>query len=1442
MNGLNDVEEQKWEPYQQFLRDIQGKVSPAVFDSIWADPAGDNYHYYRGSDLDRIQAPILRRYKYINNPQGNSPDNDSRTESYDTSYKSTPDVEDINQDYTLGEYEKYFQYKVSIRPEDLEIGRNYIVDKRTTTRKLRNDQKESVDWYQFRIPLREYERRVGGITDLTSVRFMRMFLTGFKHPIVLRFGTLDLVRGEWRVYEQNLDNTSSSTGTLQVSAVNIEENNDKTPVNYVLPPGISREQDPTQPQLVENNEQALSMTVNNLASGESKAVYKNTSIDMRQYKRLQMFVHANSFEQNMTNLENGQLSVFIRLGSDYKNNFYEYEIPLKLTPHRNDYNKYSTADRLQVWPKDNMLDIPLSLLTGLKRERNKAKAIGQASYNRPYSAYDTDNPQNRITIVGNPTLGDVKTMIIGVRNNSASTKSGEVWVNELRLKDYNSSGGWAAQGNLNVQLSDLGNVNVQGRYTSAGFGGLEDGVAQRSTDDYSNYSVTTNVELGKFFPDKAKVSAPLYYSITKEKTSPKYNPLDNDMLLDEALDAAANKHERDSIESIAVTKVTQTNLSLSNVRVGIQTKRHPMPYDPANFSFSYSHSHSYTTGETTVYEREDNWRGAMNYQWSPVYKSLEPFKKIKSKSKWLDLPRRFGLNWLPQNVGFNTEITRNYYELQERDMEATENQNLPLTFASQFLWNREFNLRWDLTKNLHMNFQSATNAEIEEPYMPVNKDLYPDRYEVWKDSVWTSIKHMGTPLNYNQQFQASYKLPINLLPVFDWITSDASYTASYNWVRGTDLEDGTSLGNNIANNRQANINAQFNMEKLYNHIPFLKKTNERFRRDSSRSNKSSQSRNKTSGKDAKKDRQAARDEKLRRQLPKNKRAYEKEITLLPDTTLKVTHSRKTRRLIVSAKTEDGKPFRLRYRRLDDNNIRIMNKVDSALKLKIAVSAKEPLDEKRWYRTAQSVARVLMMVRNVSLSYRNQYAMSLPGFKPMIGDVFGQRSGMGAMSPGLDFAFGFIGDGYIEKARRNGWLLMNDSLATPATTNRTEELQLRATLEPVRNLKIDLTATRTVTTARSVQYMYEGNPTTQSGTFTMTTTSLRSAFEGSGNANNGYRSKSFDRFCSSLDRIRDRVEARYAGAVYPAGTALAGKPFSAENGGVSRYSADVMVPAFLSAYTEMGDGGLSIFPSLSHLLPNWTLRYSGLSKLPWLRDVFKSVNISHAYKSVYAVGSYASYSTYMEYMNGLGFINDATTGMPVPNSMFNVSTVSINEAFSPLLGIDVTLQNNMTIKAEYRTTRVMSLSMTSVQINEASSHDWVVGAAYTLNNFNPFGGNRHRRVRQRGRSTAAGASQQKTGYNSRNTSSTGVNNDLKLRLDLSLRKQASITRDIATRTSAANSGNTAFKLSFSADYTLSRLLTMSFYYDRQTNTPLLSSSSYPTTTQDFGLSMKFSLTR
>lgn len=1434
-NGLTDAEEQEF--YKSaYLDQIQGKVNQAVFDSIFADPARDNYHYFRGSDWDEMRAPILQRYKYINNPQGNSPDSDSRSESYDTSYKSTPDVEDINQDYTLNEYEKYFQYRVSIRPEDLVVGTNHIVDKREYSQTWRDNTKSSVTWYQFRIPVDEFESRQGNINDFSSIRFMRMFLTGFKKPIVLRFGTLDLVRGEWRTYDQQL--SAASGGTLEASAVNLEENAEKTPVNYVLPPGISREQDPSQPQLVESNEQALSLVVRNLTSGEAKAVYKNTTLDLRQYKRIQMFTHANALEQNTTNLKDRELAVFIRLGSDYKNNYYEYEIPLTLTAPRSNYNRNVPADRRLVWPEENMLDVALSIFTNLKKERNKAKAQGMASYMAPYSAYDSEHPNNKLTIVGNPSLGEVKTMMIGVRNHSGDIKSGEVWVNELRLKEHNNKGGWAANANLNVQLSDFGSVNATGRYVSEGFGGLEDGVASRSTDNYGTYSVTTSLEMGKFFPDKAKVSIPLYYSVTKEKTSPKYNPMDTDMELKDALDAAGSKAERDSIENIAVTKVTQTNFSVSNARVGIATKRHPMPYDPANFSFTYSHAHQHTTGETTVREQRDNWRGALDYSWTPVYKSWEPFKKIKNKSKWLDILKRFGLNWLPQNLAFNTEMTHETYELQERDMESLTKSQLPITFSDQFLWNREFALRWDLTRNLHMNFQSATHAQVDVPYPDVDTDLYADQYHAWKDSVYrsavlNSVRTWGTPLDYSQSFTASYKVPLNLLPVFDWVNTDASYSSNYSWERGMEDENGNSYGNTINTHRELTLNGSFNLVKLYNHVPFLKKVNEKFNRTMSRSQ---YERKKQEKEKKKKDaRELAADPK--KALPKNRKAFEKEITLLPDTSFNIRHGKNSKRLIVSAKTADGKLFPIKYKKVDNNQIKLISKVDSAQKIKISVQAKEPQEEKSWYKTWQTVARLAMMVRNVSFNYRSSYQLTLPGFTPSVGDAFGQKK-VGSMAPGLDFAFGLVDDDYIGKARENDWLLRNDSVATPATTSKTDNLQLRMTLEPVKDLKIDLSAVRTQTTQKSIQYMYEGTPTTQSGSFQMSTISLSTAFEGMGDANSGYRSKTFEKFVNSLAGYRDRVEAQYAGTVYPAGSALGGGKFDASRTPVNQYSGDVMIPAFLNAYTSMGGNSLSLFPALSRLLPNWTVRYSGLGKLPWFRDHFKSVNINHSYKSIFAVGSYNSYSTYQEYMNGLGFINDASTGNPSPSSMFNISQVSINEAFSPLLGMDVTFNNNMTLKGEYRQTRVLNLSMTSVQLNEALSKDWVIGMGYRINNFSLFeGGARKLKAKM-------GAGNRKDNRNATANSQQmrGANHDLNLRLDFSFRKQAAIVRDIATMTSSASSGNNALKLSFSADYTFSKLLTMSFYYDRQTNTPLLSSSSYPTTTQDFGLSIKFSLTR
>ena len=1407
-NGLTSAEEREFGVYRDYLQQIQGRVRPEVYDSILKSPSGDKYHYFRGSDFDAVKMSIKDRYKWINNPNGNSVATDQSPESYSTTYKTTPDVEDINQDYTLNEYEKYYQYRVRIDPTQMEVGQNYIVDKRVASVKTRDGVTQDVAWYQFRIPLSEYEKRQGNISDFSSIRFMRMFMTGFENPVVLRFATLNLVRGDWRVYEQALyaGKSPDASGTLAVSAVNYEENNEKTPVNYVLPPSISRVIDPGQEQILQNNEQALAMTVENLATGDARAVYKNTSLDLRRYRHLQMFAHANALIGDES-LQDGDVSLFVRLGSDYKNNFYEYEIPLTITPAG--LYSSSTEGREAVWPSANMLDIDLTVFTNAKRNRNKGRAMGLTSYSELYSEYDGNNPNNKVSVMGNPSLGEVRTVMIGVRNNSRSVKSVEVWANELRLQQYSNEGGWAARGTVNLQLSDVATVNAIGHIETVGFGGLEETVAQRRDDDLKEYTITTNVQLGRFLPEKVKLTAPLYYSYSKQVTSPKYNPLDTDMTMDDAL-AGATAAEADSIRNIAERVVETQNFSISGLRFNIATKSTPMPYDPANFSFSYAYNSRNTTGETTVWEKDQDWKFNFNYNYSPNFKPLEPFKKaIKSKSPWFKILKEFSFNYLPQNVTFNSDITRSYYEHQERDMENLDNHSLPLTWSSDFFFNRNFSLRWDLTKNIQMNFSSATNAEVEQPYSPVNKNLYPDEYTAWKDSVWTSLKHMGTPLTYQQQTNVTFNLPINKLPIFDWVQkTSVTYNATYNWTRGADLDDGSSLGNTIANSRNINFTSGLNMETLYNHSKFLKAVNKKFASSNNNTKKKAES---------------------------EKKSFVKEYTLKTDTTLTIIHNQRSKKLRVTAIRPDGSKYMVKYKVLDNNRIELLTR-DTA-RIKLVVAPKKRAEEQWWYKTAEHTSRFLMMLRRVNVSYKNTYNLSIPGFLPNVGDMFGQRTG-GGMAPGLDFAFGLVGDEYVTKAVDRGWLLCSDSIVTPAASSRTEDFQLKATLEPFRDFKIDLTASHNRNKSNSIQYMFAGMPTNESGSFSMTTISIGSAFESSGSADGGYKSASFDKFVSLLDKYQARTQAKYNGAVYPEGTSLAGLPFNPANGDVNRYSSEVMIPAFLEAYTGKKD--MKLFPSLTAILPNWTVTYSGLGKIRFMKRYFKSFNINHGYKSLYSIGSYSTFSSYREYMGGIGFINDVATGNPVPSCPFDISTVSINEAFSPLIGVDMTFHNGMTAKVEYRKTRVINLSMTSQQVNETSSNDFVIGMGYKIADVNLFAPKRKvrkvkSRTTQRDEEGNAKSSGSKTNAN-------GFAQSLNLRCDFSLRNQAAINRDILTMRSEATSGNHALQISLSADYAFSKFITLTAYYDRQYNEPLLTSSSYPTTTQDFGVTIKFKLTR
>ena len=1399
LNGLNDEGEAMFHTYQSYLESIKGRVRAEVYDSIAADPAGDNYHFYRGSDYDAAKKGIIERYKYYNNSQGNSPVSGDG-EKYSSAAKSTPDVEDTNQDFTMDEYENFFQYRISLRPEDMQVGRNYITDKRTVTSKLRNGNTESVDWYKFRIPVDEYEKVVGNIRDFTSIRFLRMYLTKFQKPVTLRFATMKFIRGDWRPYQQAIaskNNPSPTiTGDFTMAAINIEEHGDRKPVNYVLPPGISRIIDPSQPQLRQDNEQALSLQVTNLGSKESRAVYKKSNLDVRQYERIQLYVHAEAPEINSTQLADNDLSLFVRLGSDYKSNYYEYEIPLRLTPHGS-YDSNSSSAAAIVWPSENMIDIPLERLTAVKVRRNTLRNNQTAGVDNTtiYSEYDSENPKNRISVVGSPTLGQIKVMMIGVRNNTATVKSGNVWVNEMRLLGFNNKSGWAAQGNLNLKLSDLGTITAQGRIETAGFGGLEDKLSARRTDDYYRYNVTGSIDLGRLLPKGAKVSLPTYYSFTEEVTSPLYSPFDSDLLLEDVLDSYSGA-ARDSLKNIAEVRSRITNFSISNAKFNWVSPV-PMPFDPGNLSFSFSYSQTKNSGSTINWENRLNWKASATYNYSSPIKTIKPFAGIKSDSKWLRILKEWGFNPLPQSIGANTDMTRTYQEMQRRDLNAIAGgSEIPLTFSQQFYWNRNLSIKWDPTTNLRASITTGTNAEIEEPFLPVNKDRFPNEYAIWKDSVKRSIKDFGTPLSYQQNFTANYNLPINKLPIFEWINADAGYTASYSWARGNKMS-GTNLGNNISNRRNVTIKGTFNFDKLYNLVPYLEETNKRFA--SKGKSKSKNSRQKTKNVKAKK-----------------VKPFAKEITLSPDSGVVVTHNLKSKKFELNARTKKGKEYKVKYKVIDENSILIKTKDTIPVKLTIIPRIKEEGSTKGFAGAMQYPTRLLMALRTVSVNYTNAYSMNLPGFMPDAGDIFGQNKVNGIMAPGLDFAFGLTSDSYLKKAHRRNWLLRNDSVSAQATTTAGEDLQVRATIEPFTDFKIDLNASWTRNNNRTIQFMYDGMPFSESGSFSMTTISIGSAFE-TGNADNGYKSATYDKFIKNIEKTRLKVEQRYAGSKYPASSALAGVTYDPANGGVDKYSADVLIPAFMSAYTGAED--FDIFPKFMSMLPNWKIKYSGLSKIPFFEKYFKSVNIEHGYKSVYAVGSYSTYATYMEYTHGIGFVSNTTTNLPVPSSRYNIGAVSINESFSPLLGVDVTTNNNLTVGAKYIKSRVLNLSLTAIQLVETYTEEIAFNVGYKIVGFNLFGS-----------SKKADKSKKQKG------------NDLNIRADFSFKNNTSLCRSIDKETTQATSGNKSFNYSLTADYAYSKNLTMSFYFDRQTTIPLISSSSYPTTTTDFGVSMKFSLTK
>ncbi|MDE6814155.1 MAG: cell surface protein SprA, partial [Duncaniella sp.] len=678
----------------------------------------------------------------------------------------------------------------------------------------------------------------------------------------------------------------------------------------------------------------------------------------------------------------------------------------------------------------------------------------------------------------------------------------------------------------------------------------------------------------------------------------------------------------------------------------------------------------------------------------------------------------------------------------------------------------------------------------EETMGAVNRKLFPDKYKEWKDTVMQSILSLGTPWSYNQSFVVNYRAPFNKIPAVDWLTANASYNATYRWDRGAEV-DGISMGNSIANQATWNVDGRVNFETLYNKWSYAKKVNQRF-------------------------------QTRRGQVkPKKPKKFERTYALLQDTTLNIRHNLRNTKVKVTATTVDGKPFRITHKVVDANNIKILTRGDQNIKFTIEEILKE--DKSIWKELAEYSTRLVMSPRSASLRFRTTQSLSLPLFRPEIGNVFGQSNSYGPMSPGLDFAFGFAGESYIDKALRRGWLITDDGQTSPAILSRTNELNIELTLEPIRGLKIMLTTNRTDNRTRSTQFMYDNMPTSLAGSYTKTHVALKTALKHF-KADNGYESDAFNRFLENIPIMTQRVRNEYTGLLYPMGGAMdgnvnAGNPFNPEVGDVSPTSSDILIPAFLSAYTGTNPNKqyLTPFPSFANALPNWRVTYDGLLYIGNLRNIFKSFTISHAYQCTYSVGSYSSYLNWMSANDGdLGFTIDELTGNPIPTSPYNISSVAITEKFAPLIGAAVTMKNDLSVSAEYRDSRTLTLNTSAGQIVEANQRGMTIGLGYKIIGFNTV-------LKMKG-------------------SGRGISNDLTLNADFNFSETQALIRRIETAYTQATSGTRTVTLNFTASYVMSRRLTLGAFFDHQVNTPIVSSTSYPTTNSSFGFNINLSLAR
>ncbi|MBI4946251.1 MAG: cell surface protein SprA [Bacteroidetes bacterium] len=1361
LDGLNNADEATY--FTKFLNSpsIAG-LSAAAHTAINADPSSDIYHYYRGDDYDAAQLGTLARYKNYNGLEGNSP---VSTGSYPTSSTTLPSTEDINRDNNLSESEGYFQYRVKISKSNFQesnVGNNFITDVVSGGGTTLDNTGVDAKWYQLKIPVREFESRYGNIEDFKSIRFIRMILRGFSKPVVLRMARVELIRGEWRKYQYDLaadgeylgnDNAGTS---FDVSAVNYEENGTKNPVNYVLPPGIAQQQSFGTATPVHLNEQAMALKVCNLQDGDARATYKNVDFDVRSYKKLKMFIHAEA-QAGSSPVHDGDVTCFIRLGSDYTQNYYEYEIPLRITPPGS-YDNNSDPAQKQVWDEVNNMELEFSVLQDIKQKRNAAIFNGGASLSKRFEITITD-PQGqsrKVYVKGNPNFSALKTIMIGVRNpkktpadvDDGFQKCVEVWVNELRLSDFNEKGGWASTAHVTAKLADLGIVTLSGNYSTPGWGSIDKRVSERQRETRYEYDISSQIMLSKFLPSNWGIMLPMYIGYSNAIIRPQYNPLDPDIFFNSTLNnPALPQSYKDSLKQVTIDKTTRRSINFTNVKKerGKNSKRNNI-YDIENFAFNFSFTEFQNHGPQVEFNNIRDYRSGVVYGYSANPKNIQPFKKVKLLNKKVfALVKDFNFFSYPNKIAFLLDVDRHYAEKLQRNTTGME---FPMDtfFDKHYNMMRGYDVKYDLAKSLKLDFHADNSSRIMEPYGAIDT-------KAEKDTIKKNLLKGGINTNYAQHTKIDYTVPLAKFPLTDWVTANAGYSADYKWTRALFSMD--TLGNTITNGNQKTLNLQGNMTTLYNKIPFFKKVNKGIKKPEEKKTPP-KAKTPPKGKELPKI-------GIQTPLPKNPK----------DTTKKA-------------------------KKLGD------------------------------YLFPQYVARTVMMLKNVSVNYTNSAGMALAGYTEkthMFGMNQGNYNSPFGLAPGLGFLFGqqqnFGKKGnttpeFTDYAANNKWLVQQPLLNTPYTKTKTQNITARASIEPMPSFKIELTANKNKTQNYSEFFRwaqdtntgifnYQHQSPTETGNFSMSFISWGSAFE-KVNVNNGFSSDAFTRFLKNRSLISEQLSNRYGD--HGTYTGLDNRTYHT---GYGETSQQTMMFSFLSAYSgqDPHKSSLQTFPKMP--LPNWRVTYDGLSKIKPLKKVFKTVTLSHAYRSSYSF----SYTNNLK--SSIGKDGKPTTFDENNNYIFyeQMNSISIAEQFSPLIKVDLTMQSGWQFNFEIKKDRNLSLSFANNQLTEIDGKEFVTGTGYRWKNLelkNPF---------------------------SRKKSAKPIKSDLVLKADFSIKQNLTVIRKVVEGVTQPTSGQKIFSLKTSADYMITQRITARLFYDRVFTNPRIS-TSFKTSNSNGGISIRFSL--